>query len=135
MQNQSKWIIRLMNKSTYTLSKANIWDHWIYYCLGWSFPAYELFFLCKETLECLEWNYFKTPSEQTETGIYFLILLYYCYTEGNVTFAKVLTIYHSWIHPSIIFLYLPSPQYWNSFNRSHYSIFMKDWDFRKDIML
>jgi hypothetical protein len=47
-----------------------------------------------------------------------ILLLYWGYI---VTFTKVLTIYHSWIHPSIILLILYS---WNSFNRSHFSIFI-----------
>jgi hypothetical protein len=39
---------------------------------------------------------------------YFWLLLYWgCI----VTFAKVLTIYHSWIHPSIILLYPPLQTY------------------------
>jgi hypothetical protein len=38
---------------------------------------------------------------------------------------KNFTLYHSWIHsPSIIFLYPPYPHSWNSFNRSHFSIYI-----------
>jgi hypothetical protein len=45
------------------------------------------------------------------------LLLYWGYI---VTFPKVLTICHSWIHLSTILLYLSSPHSWNSFNRCHF---------------
>jgi hypothetical protein len=41
--------------------------------------------------------------------------------------TKVLTIYiiyHSWIHPSIILPYPPFPRSWNSFNSSHFSMYI-----------
>jgi hypothetical protein len=41
-----------------------------------------------------------------------------------VTFTKVLTIYHSWIHPLHHSSYPPSFHSWNSFNRSHFSIYI-----------
>jgi hypothetical protein len=51
-----------------------------------------------------------------------LLLLYWRCT---VTFTKVFAIYHSWIHPLSSFSFsLPS---WNSFNRSHFSIFIHEY--------
>jgi hypothetical protein len=44
-----------------------------------------------------------------------------------VTFTKVLRIFHSWIHPSSILPYLPFPHSWNSFNWSHFSIFIHEY--------
>jgi hypothetical protein len=44
-----------------------------------------------------------------------------------VAFTKVLTIYqihHTWIHPLHHFPLFPSPHSWNSFNRSHFSIYI-----------
>jgi hypothetical protein len=41
-----------------------------------------------------------------------------------VTFTKVLTIYHGWIHPSIILLYLP---FGDSFSRPHFSIYIHEY--------
>jgi hypothetical protein len=55
---------------------------------------------------------------------YFLKLLM-LYLGYMVRFVQMLTIYHSWIHPSIIFLY-PLPHSQNSFNRSHFSIFIHE---------
>jgi hypothetical protein len=51
-------------------------------------------------------------------------LLYWGYI---MTFTKVLTIYLSWIYPSIILPYPPSADSWNSFNRSHFSIFVYEY--------
>jgi hypothetical protein len=44
--------------------------------------------------------------------IYFIIIITYHCTGGTLTatFTKVLTIYHRWILPSIILLYLPIPR-------------------------
>jgi hypothetical protein len=54
-----------------------------------------------------------------------MLLLYW---EYNVTFTNVLTIYHSCIHPPLFFSFiLPSLHSWNSFNRSHLSIFMHEY--------
>jgi hypothetical protein len=39
-----------------------------------------------------------------------------------VTFTKVLTVYHSWIHPLHHSLLSSLTHYWNSFNVSHFSI-------------
>jgi hypothetical protein len=41
-----------------------------------------------------------------------------------VTFTKLLTIYHSWTHSLHYSFYSPFPYSWNSFNRSHFSIFI-----------
>jgi hypothetical protein len=44
-----------------------------------------------------------------------------------VTFTNILTVYHSWTHPSILLLYLtPHPHSWNSFNMSHFFIFIHE---------
>jgi hypothetical protein len=47
--------------------------------------------------------------------------------EYLVTFIRVLTIYHNWTPPSIILLYSPSPYSWNSFSRSHFSIYRHEY--------
>jgi hypothetical protein len=52
--------------------------------------------------------------------IYFLLLLNWVYI---VTFTKVFTIFNSWIH-SLHSPLSPSPHSWNSFNRSHFSVFI-----------
>jgi hypothetical protein len=44
-----------------------------------------------------------------------------------VTFTKVLTIYHSWIHPPHHSPLFSSPHSWNSFSRSHFSIFIHEY--------
>jgi hypothetical protein len=44
-----------------------------------------------------------------------------------VTFTKALTIYHSWIHPLHHSLIPPFPHSWNSFNLSHFSIFIHEY--------
>jgi hypothetical protein len=41
-----------------------------------------------------------------------------------VTFTKVLRVYHSLFPSFITILYPPSPHSWNSFSRSHFSIFL-----------
>jgi hypothetical protein len=53
----------------------------------------------------------------------FLLLLSWGYI---VTFTKFLTMYHSWTHPLGHSLLTPNPPpySWNSFSRSHYSIFI-----------
>jgi hypothetical protein len=54
--------------------------------------------------------------------IFFMIvlLLYWGYI---VSFTKLISIYHRWIHPSSSFIF-PSHNSLNSFNRSHFSIFV-----------
>jgi hypothetical protein len=42
-----------------------------------------------------------------------------------VTFTKVLTIYHSWVHPSIILIFLPSP-FPEQFQQIYFSIFIHE---------
>jgi hypothetical protein len=57
--------------------------------------------------------------------LFFLFLLLWLYWEYIVTFIKVLTMCHSWIHPlyhSLLFHLPTSPHSWNSFNSSHFSI-------------
>jgi hypothetical protein len=55
----------------------------------------------------------------------FLLLLYWGYI---VTFTKVLITYHSWIHPLHHSpLSPPPPHSWNSFNRSHFSIYRHEY--------
>jgi hypothetical protein len=44
-----------------------------------------------------------------------------------VTFTKVLTICHSWIHPLHHSPLSPSHHFWNSFSRSHFSIFIHEY--------
>jgi hypothetical protein len=51
----------------------------------------------------------------------FLLLLYWGYI---VTFTKVITTDHSWIHHSIVLLSPSSPHSWNNFSRSHFFIYM-----------
>jgi hypothetical protein len=53
--------------------------------------------------------------------LFFFLLLCRGYI---VTFTKVLVIYHSWIHPSIILLHPCSPHSWNSLNRYHFSFYI-----------
>jgi hypothetical protein len=53
----------------------------------------------------------------TSTGYFFFLLLYWgCI----VAFTNILTIYHSWIHPF-------SPHSWNNFNKSHFSILIREY--------
>jgi hypothetical protein len=49
-----------------------------------------------------------------------LLLLLLCWGYIMI-FIKVLTIFHSWIHPLLNFLYSPFPHSWNSLNKSHFS--------------
>jgi hypothetical protein len=51
----------------------------------------------------------------------FLLLLY---SGCIVTFMKVLTIHHSWIHPLHHSPLFPLPHSCNTFNRSHFSIYI-----------
>jgi hypothetical protein len=61
--------------------------------------------------------------EVRKVSFLFLLLLLWGYT---VTFIKMIVIYHTWIHPlSFSFILLPCS--WNSFNRSHFSIFRHDY--------
>jgi hypothetical protein len=57
---------------------------------------------------------------------FIILLLYWGYV---VTFAKVLRIYHGWIHP--LHHSTLSPHFhshsWNSFNRSHFSFFIHEY--------
>jgi hypothetical protein len=50
----------------------------------------------------------------------FFLLLYWGYT---VTFTEVLSIHYSWIHPLHHSPLSLLPHSWNSFNRSHFSIY------------
>jgi hypothetical protein len=63
--------------------------------------------------------------ENKRTWIFFLLfiilLLYWGYI---VTFTNILTIYPSLIHPPIVLLYPSSHYSLNSFNMSHFSIFI-----------
>jgi hypothetical protein len=54
----------------------------------------------------------------------FLLSLYRGYI---VTFTKVLTIYHSWIHLLQHFLSSLPPHFWNGLNRCHFSIFIHEY--------
>jgi hypothetical protein len=60
---------------------------------------------------------------------YVLFIYFYCCWGYIVTFTKVVTIYHSWIHPTPIkFLYFPSLHSWNGkLNRCHFSIYIHEY--------
>jgi hypothetical protein len=53
-----------------------------------------------------------------------ILLLHWGYI---VTFTKVLTIYHSWIYPLYHSPLSPLSHFWNSFNRSHFFIFINEY--------
>jgi hypothetical protein len=57
----------------------------------------------------------------------FFIIILLLYLEYIATFTKVLIIYHSWIQPRLMLLYSPLHHYWNSFNRSQFSIFIHEY--------
>jgi hypothetical protein len=57
--------------------------------------------------------------------LYNFLLPYYC--TGGTMWHLQKFLQYSWIHPSIILLYPPSPHSWNSFNRSHFSIFIHEY--------
>jgi hypothetical protein len=59
--------------------------------------------------------------------LFFLIIIFLLYWGYIVTFAKVLTVYHSWIYLLHHSPLSPSPYSWNCFNRSHFSIFIYEY--------
>jgi hypothetical protein len=60
-------------------------------------------YICWTILAFLEWN-------QLDHRVCFYFVIFFKLCWGYiVTFAQILTVYHSWIHPSIILLYSLSP--------------------------
>jgi hypothetical protein len=61
----------------------------------------------------LSWKQNKPQQKNYFFNLILFLLSYYCwlllYWGYIVTFTKVLTTYHSWIHPFIILFYSPSP--------------------------
>jgi hypothetical protein len=49
-------------------------------------------------------------------------IIHFCYFSTGGTFTKVLQYIIVEFTPSIILLYAPSPNFWNNFKRSHFSI-------------
>jgi hypothetical protein len=76
--------------------------------------------LCKSLSCTARWDFFPPLNKGQLTLFlkFFIVLL-----RVHMTFIKVLTIHHSWIHPLHHSLY-PLRHSWNGFNRSNFSVYI-----------